>query len=317
MSAPALLSRSERRLLGVQLTLAMLAGGLLLLAIALRLLAPDQADVAELVAGAAAALVAIPALAAAWHSLRHPDLHGITDQLIALALVAAWAAGDLITAALLPLVMTVGHVLEERSLLGSREAIAALGRLTQGRTRRVLASGAEEDVPTSALRVGERVRLRAGDLVPADGVVESGDASLDTASLTGESVPEDVGPGAAVFAGAVNLDGVLTVRIDRTGTATTLGRVIALMRAAERAKPPVSRLLERYAGRYLVLSPARCRGAMAGDRQHTGDACGAGRLLPLRPGPGRPCHLRRRHRGGGTTRHPGKGLGLPRAPRAG
>ncbi len=253
MSAPALLSRSERRLLGVQLTMAMLAGGLLLLALALRLLAPDQGDVAELVAGAAAALVAVPALAAAWHSLRHPDLHGITDLLIALALIAAWAVGDLVTAALLPLVMTVGHVLEERSLLGSREAITALGRLTQGRTRRLLESGAEEDVPTSALRAGERVRVRAGDHIPADGVVENGVASLDTASLTGESVPEDVGPGALVFAGAVNLDGVLTVRIDRTGTATTLGRVIALMRAAERAKPPVSRLLERYAGRYLVL----------------------------------------------------------------
>ena len=296
----------------------MLAGGLLLLAIALRLLAPDQADVAELVAGAAAALVAIPALAAAWHSLRHPDLHGITDQLIALALVAAWAAGDLITAALLPLVMTVGHVLEERSLLGSREAIAALGRLTQGRTRRVLASGAEEDAPTSALRVGERVRLRAGDLVPADGVVESGDASLDTASLTGELlVPEDVGPGAAVFAGAVNLDGVLTVRIDRTGTATTLGRVIALMRAAELGQAPGQPAAGALRRPLSCLSPARCRGAMAGDRQHTGDACGAGRLLPLRPGSGCPCHLRRRHRGGGTTRHPGKGLGLPRAPRAG
>jgi heavy metal translocating P-type ATPase len=253
VSDPALLSRTERRLLGVQLTMAMLAGGLLLLALGLRLLAPDQADVAELVAGAAAALVAVPALAAAWHSLCHPDLHGITDLLVALALIAAWAAGDLVTAALLPLVMTVGHVLEERSLLGSREAIAALGRLTQGRTRRLLDSGAEEDVPTSELRAGERVRLRAGDLVPADGVVESGAASLDTASLTGESVPEEVGPGAAVFAGAVNLDGILTIRIDRTGAATTLGRVIALMRTAERAKPPVSRLLERYAGRYLVL----------------------------------------------------------------
>src|ERR1700722_14112229 len=253
MSAPALLSRSERRLLGMQLTMAMLAGGFLLLAVGLRVLAPDQEDVAELVAGVAAALVAVPALAAAWHSLRHPDLHGITDLLVALALIAAWAAGDLVTAALLPLVMTVGHVLEERSLLGSREAIAALGRLTQGRTRRLLDSGAEEEVPTSALHVGERVRLRAGDHVPADGVVESGVASLDTASLTGESVPEDVGPGALVFAGAVNLDGVLTVRIDRTGTATTLGRVIALMRAAEQAKPPVSRLLERYAGRYLGL----------------------------------------------------------------
>jgi Zn2+/Cd2+-exporting ATPase len=253
MSVAGLLSRAEQRLLGAQLTLAMLAGGVLVMAVALRLLAPDQTDVAELVAGAAAALVAVPALAAAWHSLRHPDLHGITDLLVALALIAAWAAGDLVTAALLPLVMTVGHVLEERSLLGSREAIAALGRLTQGRTRRLLHSGAEEEVATSTLQAGERVRLRAGDLVPADGVVESGVASLDTASLTGESVPEEVGPGVSVFAGAVNLDGVLTVRIDRTGSATTLGRVIALMRAAERAKPPVSRLLERYAGRYLVL----------------------------------------------------------------
>jgi Zn2+/Cd2+-exporting ATPase len=253
MNAPGLLSGAERRQLGAQLALAMLAGGLLLLALAMRVLAPGQADVAELVAGGAAALVAVPALAAAWHSLRHPDLHGITDLLVALALLAAWAVGDLVTAALLPLVMTLGHVLEERSLLGSREAIGALGRLTQGRARRLLASGEEEEVPTVTLRPGERVRLRAGDLVPADGVVESGSASLDTASLTGESVPEEVGPGAAVFAGAINLDGLLTVTVTRTGAATTLGRVIALMRAAEHAKPPVSRLLERYAGRYLVL----------------------------------------------------------------
>jgi Cd2+/Zn2+-exporting ATPase len=253
MTAPGLLSGSERRRLGVQLTMAMLAGGLLLLALAMRLVVPGDTDVAELVAGGAAALVAVPALAAAWHSLRHPDLHGITDLLVALALLAAWAVGDLLTAALLPLVMTVGHVLEERSLLGSREAIGALGRLTQSRARRLLPSGEEEETPAATLRPGERVRLRAGDLVPADGVVESGSASLDTASLTGESVPEEVGPGAAVFAGAINLDGLLTITVTRTGAATTLGRVIALMRAAERAKPPVSRLLERYAGRYLVL----------------------------------------------------------------
>ncbi len=272
---------------------------------------------AELVAGAAAALVAVPALAAAWHSLRHPDLHGITDLLVALALIAAWAVGDLVTAALLPLVMTVGHVLEERSLLGSREAIAALGRLTQGHARRLLESGAEEDVPTSALRAGERVRVRAGDHIPADGVVESGVASLDTASLTGESVPEDVGPGALVFAGAINLDGVLTVRIDRTGTATTLGRVIALMRAAERAKPPVSRLLERYAGRYLVLVLLAAAGLVAGNRQHAGHARGAGRLVPLRPGAGRARHRGCRHRRGRATWHPGEGLRIPRASRTG
>jgi Cd2+/Zn2+-exporting ATPase len=252
-AAPGLLSGAERRWLGVQLTLALIAGGLLLLSVGVRAVAPDQVDVAELVAGGAAVLVAIPALAAAWHSLRHPDLHGITDQLIALAMIAAWAAGDLITAALLPLVMTLGHVLEERSLLGSQEAIRALGRLTEVKARRVLAGGATEEVPAQALRVGDVIELRPGELIAADGRVRSGASSVDTASITGESVPVDVAAGDAVFGGAMNLDGVLTAEVTRVGAETTLGRVIALMQEAERAKPPVTRLLERYAGRYILL----------------------------------------------------------------
>lgn len=248
-----LLSGAERRWLGVQLTLALIAGGLLLLSVGVQAVAPDQLDVAELVAGGAAVLVAVPALAAAWHSLRHPDLHGITDQLIALAMIAAWAAGDLITAALLPLVMTLGHVLEERSLLGSQEAIRALGRLTEVKARRVLPGGATEEVLAQALRIGDTIELRPGELIAADGRVLTGFSSIDTASITGESVPVDVAPGDSVFGGAMNLDGGLTIEVTRIGAETTLGRVIALMQEAERAKPPVTRLLERYAGRYILL----------------------------------------------------------------
>src|SRR4051794_29051148 len=103
-------------------------------------------------------------------SLRHPDLHGITDQLIALALIAAWADGDLMTAALLPLVMTIGHILEERSLLGSQEAIRALTRLTRSTARRIAASGEIEEVEAKALEIGDLIELRAGDLIPADGI---------------------------------------------------------------------------------------------------------------------------------------------------
>ncbi len=248
-----LLSLPERRLLGVQLTLAMFTAGLLAMAAALRLLPPDQPELAQLIAGLAALLVAVPALAAGWHSLRHPDLHGLTDQLIALAVIAAWAAGDLFTAALLPLVMTVGHVLEERSLLGSHEALQALRRLTRSNARRLLADGGIEEVSTLALRAGDRIELRAGDRIPADGTVRSGRSSVDNAPLTGESVPVEVEPGAAVLDGSINLSGLLTVEIGKVGEATTLGRVIALMQQAERAKPPVTRLLERYAGAYMVL----------------------------------------------------------------
>lgn len=247
-----LLSGSEQLSLATRLTLSLLAGGCLIVAGAIQLFRPEQHEVAELVAGVAALLVAVPALKAAWRSLRQPGLHGIVDQLIALAILGAWASGNLVTAALLPLVMTIGHILEERSLLGSQQAIRALSRLTQTKARRLVEQGIQE-VSAQALRVGDSIEVRAGDLIPADGVVESGASSVDIASITGESVPVEVQPGAEVLNGTINLDGHLVVRITRVGAQTTLGRVVALLRDAEQAKPPITRLLERYANRYLVL----------------------------------------------------------------
>ena len=250
---PGLLAGAERFLLATRLTLAMLAAGLLALALLWQWARPEDQGLAALVGGAAAILVALPVLAAAWHSLRHPSLHGITDRLIALALVGAWASGDLMTAAILPIVMIAGHVLEERSLLGSREAIRALSRLTQTSARRRRADGQFETVATGDLRRGDLIELRAGDRIPADGIVREGAASLDMASLTGESVPVDVTIGGQVMAGSIDTDGRLIVEVHRTGAETTLGKIIGLMREAEDAKPPVTRLLERYAGQYLVL----------------------------------------------------------------
>ncbi len=248
-----LLARAERLLLGLRLTLAMLAAGLLLVAVGWELAFPADTALATLVAGAAAATVAVPVLGAAWQSLRHPSLHGITDRLVALALIAAWAAGDLMTAAILPIVMLLGHVLEERSLLGSREAIRALGRLAETSARRFRSDGTLETVHTHDLRPGDRLELRAGDRVPADGVVRRGSASMDMASLTGESVPVEVAEDAIVLAGSINTDGLLEVQVTGVGADTTLGKIIALMRTAEHAKPPVTRLLERYAGQYTIL----------------------------------------------------------------
>ncbi len=248
-----LLGRGERVLLGLRLGLALGAACLLLVAVGLRLLGPDARPLSELVAGAAAALVAVPVLAAAWHSLRHPSLHGVTDRLVALALVAAWATGDLLTAALLPIIMTAGHVLEERSLLGSQEAVRALGRLVEQGASRLRPDGTEERVGSDALRVGDRVVLRAGDRLAADGIVRAGAASLDLATLTGESAPVDVAAGAPAPAGALNADGWLEVELTRVGGESTLGRIIGAMRDAEAAKPPVTRMLDRHAGQYLLL----------------------------------------------------------------
>lgn len=248
-----LLDRAEKLILGARLTVALAALCLVMVAGAIYLFVPGERSIADLVAGAGAALVAVPVFIEAWQSLRHPSLHGLTDRLIALALIAAWATGDLMTAAFLPIVMTLGHVLEERSMLGSREAVRALTRLTETETLRIADTGARERVPSAHLKVGDRIELRAGERVPADGVVRRGAANLDMASLTGESVPMEVAAGHEVLAGAINLDGLLEIELTRVGAESTLGRIISLMRDAENAKPPVTRLLDRYASQYMTL----------------------------------------------------------------
>ncbi|MDR6948513.1 heavy metal translocating P-type ATPase [Pseudomonas sp. 2957] len=252
-AAPSLLSSAEQRRAARQLTLAMLALGLLGLGLVWRWILPEQIGVSQLLLGFASLLVAVPVMRSAWYSLRYPSLHGITDQLIALAMLGAWATGDLLTAALLPIIMIFGHVLEERSVIGSQEAINALGRLTRSHARKLQADGSIIEVDNGTLSAGDIVEVRAGDRVPADGRVLSGQASLDTASITGESVPVEAGVGMLVFGGAINLDGLLRVEVTRTGDESTLGKVIALMQNAERSKPPITRLLERYAGSYMVL----------------------------------------------------------------
>lgn len=236
-----------------RLTLAMITIGLLLLSLLWRAVAPDQPAIGDILAGVAWLLVAVPVFRAGWHSLLHPDLHGVTDLLIVLAMLGAWALGDLMTAALLPVIMIFGHILEERSVMGTRQAIAGLSKLAHSRARRLRQDGSLENIGSQQLRPGDVVEVRPGDQIPADGQILSGNASLDVASITGESVPAEVGPGMSVFGGTLNLNGLLRVEITHTGEHSTLGKVLALMQDAEQAKPPITRMLERYAGHYLIL----------------------------------------------------------------
>lgn len=248
-----LLDAAEQRRSARQLQLALLAIGLLLLAGIWHFLIPDGQIIAQWLTSAAALLMAVPLLRAAWHSLQHPDLHGMTDLLVALTMLGAWASGDTLSAALLPILMVLGHVLEERSLLGSQEAIRALASLTNSRCRRYLPDGSLEEVDNSQLGSGDRVEVRPGERIPADGMVVSGQSSLDTSAITGEALPQDVAPGSQVYAGAVNLQGLLQLEVSHTGEQSALGRISALMQQAEQAKPPVTRLVEGHAASYLGL----------------------------------------------------------------
>ncbi|PQV49177.1 cation-translocating P-type ATPase [Paraburkholderia sp. BL21I4N1] len=247
------LAPAERRAITCRIALALGAGGLLLLSFGWRAVPAQGTVLPDVLAGLASLIVAGPVFSSAWCSLRAPSLHGVTDRLIALAMLAAWATGDMTTAALLPIVMTFGHALEERSVLGSQEAIQALARLAATTARRLRADGSIDAVAAEALARGDLLEVPAGARIPADGVVKTGRSAVDNSPITGESLPHEVGAGAIVYGGAMNLDGVLRIEVTQVGEQSTLGRIVELLEHAERVKPPVTEALERYMGGYLAL----------------------------------------------------------------
>jgi heavy metal translocating P-type ATPase len=108
-------------------------------------------------------------------------------------------------------------------------------------------NGVWEDVSLRDVRVGDRVLVRPGERVPVDGTVESGEASLSEASITGESMPVDKTTGAKVFAGTTSQSGAIVVRADRIGRETALGRIIQIVRAAQEQKGATQKIADRFA----------------------------------------------------------------------
>lgn len=247
------LTVGERAKIIVQLGSAMLAAALLLVGWLERTYGPPNlANIADLIIALAAIIVAVPIFYQAARGLLAREVHSQTEQLVALAVLAAMMTGDFVTATLIPIILNLGHFLEERSVLGAQAAIEGLRHL-HARAATLWTAEGEREVDPDELRAGDIIVVRPGDIIAADGDVLEGSSAVDQSSITGESAPEDVGKGSGVFAGTVNLTGLLRVRVTRTGSTTQLGRVVDLLRDAEQSKTPVQKLIEQYAGYYVPI----------------------------------------------------------------
>src|ERR1022692_3295325 len=179
--------------------------------------------------------------------------HLSINELVAIAVLAAFASEDYKTAGIVAFFMLTGEIIETRTAEGARNSIESLIKLTPTKARRILKDGSEEEIAASQLSVGDVIRIRPGDNVAADGVILSGQGSFNQATITGESLPVDKKPGDEVFAGTQNLTGVLEIKVSRAGTDTTLGRVRELILAAEKTKLPIMKIVDQYMGFYTPL----------------------------------------------------------------
>jgi Cu+-exporting ATPase len=173
-----------------------------------------------------------------------------SHTLMTAGVLASIAIGQWTTAALIVFFMRFADWLEDLTAEKSREALKQLVAL-QPATARVLRGGREVEVPVAEVAAGEVVVVRPGDRIPVDGRVVEGQAPVDQAAVTGESVPVDKAPGDPVFAATVAQAGFLKVEATRVGADTTFARIVRLVEEAEAQKAPVQRLADRFTAYYL------------------------------------------------------------------
>src|SRR5260221_6906062 len=145
------------------------------------------------------------------------------------------------SAAIITLV-SIGHWLEARVTSAASSSLRALLHLAPVLARRRLPDGSEHEAPVAELHENEIVVLRPGDRVPIDGEVREGGSAVDESTLTGESIPVEKSPGAQVYAGTINLNGRLLLRVTATGEETALAHIIATVQRAQSSRANIQRI---------------------------------------------------------------------------
>src|SRR5690554_67324 len=206
----------------------------------------------------AATLIGVAPLARkAWASARLGRPFTI-NTLIALAALGAVAIGEAPEGAIVVFLFAIGELLENVATGRARAGIHALAALAP-KVALLLEGGRAREVPVAALTVGDLVRVQPGGRVPADGTIVQGAAGIDEAPVTGESMPIAKGVGDSLFAGSIATDAVLTVRVDRPASDSTIARIIHLVEEAEASKAPVARFIDRFSS---VYTPAAMLAAL-------------------------------------------------------
>jgi Zn2+/Cd2+-exporting ATPase len=222
------------------------AAGLLVgVAYGVSLVMPDRAS---LVFIAATVIAAFPIARRALAAARAGSPFSI-EMLMVIAAAGAMAVGAAEEAAVVVFLFLIGELLEGYAAGRARASIRALADIVP-KTALVEEGDTLREVDMATLVVGQRIRVRPGDRIAADGKIVAGSSSIDEAPITGESVPKFKGDGDAVFAGSINGDGVLSVAVEKTAADNTIARIIRLVEEAQEGKAPTERFIDRFSAWY-------------------------------------------------------------------
>lgn len=175
------------------------------------------------------------------------------DVLVSLALIASILIGEHFAAGEIAFIMQLGALLEDLTVAKARAGIERLVHLTP-QTARIITDGAEKIVPSEQVQVGDILRILPGESIPVDGVIISGQTSINQAVMTGESLPVDKGVGSPVSSGTVNQFGVFEMRAVKVGEDSSIQRMIRLVQSADAGKAKIVGIADRWATWIVVIA---------------------------------------------------------------
>ena len=184
---------------------------------------------------------------AIWRLIYNPGISKISSAfLICIAMFAAIGIGDLFAAGEVAFIMAIGAILEDMTTERAKKGLKKLISLAPTQGRRV-ADGAEEMISADEIRLGDIVRVLPGETIPVDGVIVSGETSVDQSIMTGESLPVDKTVGESVFCGTINRFGSVDICASKVGEGSSLQKLIRMVQEAEDKKAPMARIADKAA----------------------------------------------------------------------
>lgn len=182
-----------------------------------------------------------------WHG--HLDI----NLLMVLAALAAAAVGETRDGAILLFLFSLAGTLEGYAMGNTKRSVASLMKLRPDTARRKMADGTTELVNVTELKIDDVVLVRPGERIAVDGEIVSGSGAIDQSSVTGESVPADKEPGDKVFAGTLNQNAVLHIRVTAEAGKSTLAKMIQLVTEAQETKAPSEQFSDWFGERYTIV----------------------------------------------------------------
>lgn len=242
---------ARRELLTLGVGAALLIAGLLL-----KFFLSQAPWAAAIVLLAAFVTVAAEILVQAVNNIRRGEVFG-ESFLMAIAGIGAVCIGEIPEGVMVFLLYRLGEYLQTKAVSSSRKSISALLDVRPDRAN-LLENGQSREVEAQAVQVGQTILVRPGEKIPLDGLVLTGTSQLDTAALTGESIPRDIGKGQQVMAGCINLSGALEIRVEKAFSESTASKILEMVEHASEKKAASEKFITRFA---RVYTPIVCLAA--------------------------------------------------------